>query len=136
MNMDERQIQIRGRIFFHTMAGLIIVLLCAAFIQDFGIYDIVNKIGFSDFLISIVMLASAYASCALLFKDAYFGMHSQQQMTFFMIFFFIITIIDDVLFVSDRLCGETLTMIIAASLVMVNAISISFLCMRRRQNRN
>ena len=136
MDMDERQVQIRGKIFFHTTAGLMIILMGAAFLQDFGIFDIVKKIGFSDFLIASVILAITYASCALLFKDAYFGMHSRQQMTFFMIFFYILTVLEDVLFICDCLRGEKLSMITAASLLMVNSISISFLWKRRKQKRD
>lgn len=131
--MDERQLQIRGKIFFHATAGLILILMGAAFLQDLGIYDIAKNIGFSDFLLVVVIVTITYVSCAALLKDAYFGVNNQRQLTFVMYFFFIITFLEDLLFVCDTIRGEAPSLMTAASLLMVNSISLSFLYTRKKQ---
>lgn len=63
---DERQILIRGKIVVQALVLVLIMMLAAAFINDFHIFDIEKEIGFSDFMIGTSYLLLGFVSCSIL----------------------------------------------------------------------
>lgn len=124
--MDERQQQIRGKIFQNAMIITIVYLLAAAFIQDFHIFDIEKTFGLSTFMILSVNIMITYVSCMMLWKDAYFGISRLPQMRVVLVVFSLLALLQDGLFIFDIIQGEVFSIpsVGITSLIMVNSISL------------
>ena len=67
---DERQLQIRGEVFFHGLLTVFALLLINAFLQGF---DIVWASGFHQNII-IIIIAGMVVIVEAILRDAFFGM--------------------------------------------------------------
>ena len=76
---DERQVLLRGKIAVQTVIVTVVMLLAAAFITDFGIYDIEKEIGFSDFMIIASCFIITFISVNSILRGAYFGLLSRDR---------------------------------------------------------
>ena len=124
--MDERQIQVQGKIFKNAFIATIVYLLGAAFIQDFHIFDIDRNIGFSAFMILSINMLITYISCMMLWKDAYFGISRLPQMRMVLIIFTLLALCQDILFIFDIIRGDLFSspFVGFTSLFMINSISL------------
>lgn len=123
--IDERQQSVLGRIMNQAVIGLLFVLLCLGFLDDFEIFSILNYIEFSDLCINLVILSLAYISVCLIMKDAYFGLFSDFQRLFCRTIFTFLSIVIDILIVFDFIRGDGFSPTSFSSILMSNSIAIS-----------
>ena len=76
IKFDERQIQIRGQVFFHGFITVVVLLLINAVLQDIGV---VWASGFHQNIL-ILMLASTVVSTEAILRGAYFGKGESRRM--------------------------------------------------------
>lgn len=129
--MDERQMQVRGKIGFYGCCGTIIYFLVAAFLTDFDILNIPEVFGFSDFMIASAVLLVVFISLFAIWKDAYFGVDSLHQMKVISMVFLFIAILEDTLFISDCIRGELPGIVTICSLLLSNSLTFSLWYKRR-----
>lgn len=122
--MDERQQQVRGKIAMQALIGMIVYLLLAAFLNDFGVIDIEHHIGCSNFLIFSVVLLLSFLSVSLILRDAYIGVAKNPQLRICLGVFTALAVFQDVLFIFDQIRGEGVTLVSVSSLILVNSVSI------------
>lgn len=129
--MDERQLQIRGKIMTQAVIGTIILLLVIAFLDSFGIIRIISIMEVSDLLLNIALLMLTYISINLIWRDAYFGLVDLKRMKMAMYVFIILAIVEDGLMIFHIFNKEGFSPISFLSIIMVNSIAISLICKRK-----
>ena len=123
--MDERQLQVRGRIGFIGCIATVIYFIVAAFLYDFEILNIPKIVGFSDFMLASGLILITYVSLATIWLDAYFGFDSLHQMKVIRMIFLVLAILEDTLLIFDCIRGESVGIVSITSLCMVNSIAFS-----------
>lgn len=128
---DERQILIRGKIAVQSLVLALIMMLAAAFINDFHIFDIEKEIGFSDYMIGASCLLLGFVSCSMIIKGAYFGPFSKAKYRTILSIFTLLCILELVLMSFDLLRGEQPTFVSACSILMITSITCSLWYLRK-----
>lgn len=130
-NLDERQMQIQGKIMKQGVLGIIVVLMLIALVDSFDLFPIHSYVDLPDLMIVLCLLLVTFLSLSLIWRDAYFGIASVQQMRVIMMVFVTLMIAEDILFAADLVQGEGITAVTVFSLMMVNSIALSMLYKRK-----
>lgn len=99
--IDERQMQIRGKIAIHTLTFVVALLLIISFSETFDIVHVLDYVSLADLMLIICMLALTFGSLSLIWKDAYFGIVKQSAMKGVLYLFAALSIMQDALFIYD-----------------------------------
>lgn len=121
---DERQVLLRGKIAVQTVIITVVMLMAAAFITDFGIYDIEKEIGFSDFMIIASCFIITFISVNSILRGAYFGLLSRNREKMIRYIFTALTIMEMGLSIFDIVRGESLTPVSITSMIMMVSITV------------
>lgn len=121
---DERQVLLRGKIAVQTVIITVVMLMAAAFITDFGIYDIEKEIGFSDFMIIASCFIITFISVNSILRGAYFGLLSRDREKMIRFIFTALTIMELGLSIFDVVRGESLTPVSIMSMIMMVSITV------------
>lgn len=122
---DERQVLIRGKIAVQTVILTLIILLTAAFINDFHIFDFEHEVGFSSFMIGASCLILAFISSSLILRDAYFGLMSMARSSICRFVFTALGLVEIILLGYDLMNGEGISFVSACCVIMVVTITSS-----------
>ena len=128
---DERQAMVRGKIALHASILAIVLMLGAALINDFGIYAIEEKIGFSDFMIGASLILLGYLSTSCIIKDASFGLFSRLRTTMVISVFTALTVMVLGLLCFDIMRGESVGFVSICNTGMLLCITGSLWYMRK-----
>ncbi|MCH4286799.1 NADH-quinone oxidoreductase [Amedibacillus hominis] len=129
---DERQVLLRGKIAVQTVIVTVGMLLAAAFITDFGIYDIEKEIGFSDFMIIASCFIITFISVNSILRGAYFGLLSRDREKMIRYIFTALAMVEIGLSIFDIIRGESLSPVSIMSIIMMASISVC-LWMKRKE---
>lgn len=128
---DERQVMIRGKIGVQSLVLAIVMMVGAAFINDFQIYNIEKEIGFSSFMIGASCLLLCFVSCSMIIKGAYFGPFSKANYRMVLSVFTVLSLAEVVLTIYDIMNGDTISFVSWCSMIMVIAITCSLWYLRK-----
>lgn len=128
--IDERQMQIRGKIAIHTLTFVVALLLIISFSETFDIVHILDYVSLADLMLIICMLALTFGSLSLIWKDAYFGIVKQSAMKGVLYLFAALSIMQDALFIYDVTQADIMILSIF-TIIMTNSITISLLIKRK-----
>lgn len=131
---DERQREVRGSIGFRAIVIVIVLMIAAALINDFEIYDIEHNIGFSSFMIGACTLLVGYLSVSLILKDAYFGVLYRLRCNAIIYIFTALTLIEVALLGFDMYRGESVSFVTGCSICMVLSVTLSLWHMKKEWN--
>lgn len=128
--IDERQMQIRGKIAIHTLTFVVALLLIISFSETFDIVHVLDYVSLADLMLIICMLALTFGSLSLIWKDAYFGIVKQSAMKGVLYLFAALSIMQDALFIYDVTQADIMILSIF-TIIMTNSITISLLIKRK-----